>query len=175
MFPEENEDQLFNALTNYPEVISLKTSYQENSIYNLNEDNLSKQNVENANSSFPNDQLTQHSSSDKTKNTTDKFSNKFEENPSNKLTENSSSKLKDNTRDKFEENSNNKLKENSSSSENQENPAPRLWISIGLCFSAGNSMKGKNETSYTAVAPFSATLWTHLSAARVILWVVYIK
>jgi len=54
-----------------------------------------------------------------------------------------------------------------------QNHNPKLWISIGLCFSAGNSMKGKDETSYLAVAPFSISLWQHFSKARVILWVVF--
>ncbi len=54
-----------------------------------------------------------------------------------------------------------------------QNHNPKLWVSIGLCFSAGNSMKGKDETSYLAVAPFSISLWEHFSKARVILWVVF--
>ena len=51
--------------------------------------------------------------------------------------------------------------------------SPQVWISIGVCFSEGNGMKNKNETSYAAMAPFAVALWEHFADARVILWVVY--
>jgi hypothetical protein len=53
--------------------------------------------------------------------------------------------------------------------------SPKLWITMGLCFSEGNSMKLKNEVFYSALAPLAITLWEHFTQAQVILSVIYIK
>ncbi len=49
----------------------------------------------------------------------------------------------------------------------------KIWITMGLCWSANTKYHGKSQFPYREAAPLSSELWMKLTPARVILQIVY--